>query len=100
MGIGALIIAGIAACNQAPAKKTADTGTVYYRNLLFSETPGRLLLEVAPEHIEKVTAKGFTVIGETTGDKWLHIANVNTTLVDAAIPELKALWKNGLVPYY
>lgn len=38
-GIAALIIAGIAACNQTPAKKTADTGTVYYRNLLFSETP-------------------------------------------------------------
>ena len=39
LGITALIIAGIAACNQAPAKKAANTGTAYYRNLLFSETP-------------------------------------------------------------
>ena len=39
LGITALIIAGIAACNQAPAKKAANTGTEYYRNLLFSQTP-------------------------------------------------------------
>lgn len=39
LGITVLIIAGLAACNQTPAKKTANTGTMYYRNLLFSETP-------------------------------------------------------------
>ena len=39
LGIAALIIAGIAACNQAPSKKQADSGTAWYRNLLFSETP-------------------------------------------------------------
>jgi hypothetical protein len=34
-----LIIASLSACNQAPAKKNSDTSIVYYRNLLFSETP-------------------------------------------------------------
>lgn len=39
LGVAALIIAGMAACNQTPAKKSVQTGTVYYRSLLFSETP-------------------------------------------------------------
>ncbi|MDZ7633997.1 MAG: hypothetical protein U5L72_05970 [Bacteroidales bacterium] len=39
ISLAALAIAGTSACNQAPAKKSAQTGTVYYRNLLFSETP-------------------------------------------------------------
>lgn len=39
LGIAALIIAGMAACNQTPAKKPADTGTMYFRSILFSETP-------------------------------------------------------------
>ena len=39
LGLTALIIAAITACNQTPAKKTDKTGTMYYRNLLFSETP-------------------------------------------------------------
>ncbi len=68
--------------------------------LLFGENPGRLLIEVAPDHIDQVTAKGFTVIGETTGDKWLHVTNVSTTLIDASIAELKPLWQNGLSEYY
>ncbi len=39
LGLAALIIAAISACNQAPAKKPVKTGTIYYRNILFSETP-------------------------------------------------------------
>ena len=39
LGVVTLIIAGLTACNQTPAKKSTNTGTVYYRNLLFSETP-------------------------------------------------------------
>ena len=80
--------------------RVPTTGVCDNAELLFGETPGRILIEVAPEHIEQVTAKGFTVIGETTNDKWLHIANVNSTLVDAAIGELKPLWQGGLVSYY
>ena len=39
LGVTALIIALLPACNQSPASKKQDPGTVYYRNLLFSETP-------------------------------------------------------------
>jgi YD repeat-containing protein len=39
LGMAALIIACMQACNQAPAKKSIKSGTVYYRSLLFSETP-------------------------------------------------------------
>lgn len=37
--VTALIIALLPACNQSPASKKQETGTAYYRNLLFSETP-------------------------------------------------------------
>jgi YD repeat-containing protein len=39
LGMAALIIVCMQACNQAPAKKSINSGTVYYRSLLFSETP-------------------------------------------------------------
>ena len=62
-GIAALIIAGITACNQAPAKKPADTGIVYYRNLLFSETPWdteRGSRELTPAEAKEVNSYKFT----------------------------------------
>ncbi len=68
--------------------------------LLFGETPGRFLIEVAPEHVEAVRAAGGVVIGETTNERWLHIANRGTTLIDSSLSELKPLWQNGLTPYY
>ena len=39
LGVTAMIIALLPACNQSPASKKQDAGTEYYRNLLFSETP-------------------------------------------------------------
>ena len=85
---------------KADVSRIPACGACDNAELLFSETPGRIVIEVAPEHIEKATSRGFVVIGETTGDKWLHIANVNSTLVDAATSELKPLWQNGLREFY
>ena len=68
--------------------------------ILFGETPGRLLLEVAPEHMDAARAAGAVAIGETTNERWLHLANRGTTLIDSSISDLKPLWQNGLTPYY
>ncbi|MGV3661191.1 MAG: AIR synthase-related protein, partial [Prosthecobacter sp.] len=68
--------------------------------LLFGETPGRLLIEVAPEHVSAAEAAGLVIIGEATREKWLYIAHNGTTLIDSAVDELKPIWKNGLVKYY
>ena len=68
--------------------------------IMFGETPGRLLLEVAPEHLEAARKAGCIVIGETTGERWLHIAYRNGTLIDSSISDLKPLWQNGLTPFY
>ena len=68
--------------------------------ILFGETPGRLLMEVAPEHIAAVKAAGGIVIGETTGERWLHITYRSSTVIDLAIPDLKTIWQNGLTPFY
>ncbi len=80
---------------NVPADKACTTAEI-----LFGETPGRLLLEVAPEHVEAVTAAGAVVIGESTGERWLHLTHRGTTLVDSALADLKPLWQNGLTPYY
>ena len=62
LGVVTLIIAGLPACNQAPAKKSIKTGTVYYRNLLFSETPydiERGSRELTPEQAKDINSYKF-----------------------------------------
>jgi phosphoribosylformylglycinamidine synthase subunit PurSL len=78
-----------------PASKSCTLAEI-----LFGETPGRLLMEVAPEHLAAVRAAGGVVIGETTGERWLHITNRSTTVIDSAIADLKTIWQNGLTPFY
>jgi phosphoribosylformylglycinamidine synthase II len=78
-----------------PASKDCTTAEI-----LFGETPGRFLIEVAPEHVEAVRAAGAVFIGESTGERWLHVTNRGTTLIDASIADLKPIWQNGLVQYY
>ncbi len=68
--------------------------------LLFGETPGRLLVEIAPEHAAAAEAAGLTIIGEATREKWLYISHTGTTLIDSPVDQLKPLWKDGLVKYY
>jgi hypothetical protein len=40
------------------------------------------------------------VIGESTAEKFLNITQRGSTLVDAALSDLKAIWKQGLAPHY
>jgi phosphoribosylformylglycinamidine synthase len=68
--------------------------------LLFGETPGRLLVEIAPEHVAAAEKAGLTIIGEATRDPYLYISHNGTTLIDSPIDQLKPLWKDGLVKYY
>ena len=68
--------------------------------LLFGETPGRLLIEIAPEHASAAEAAGLTIIGDSTRDPYLYISHNGTTLIDSPIDQLKPLWRDGLVKYY
>ncbi|MEZ0390395.1 MAG: AIR synthase-related protein, partial [Verrucomicrobium sp.] len=67
---------------------------------LFGETPGCLVIEVAPEHVALAESLGFPVIGESTAGSQLVITDDETTFINASIPELKTLWQHGLTPYY
>ena len=80
---------------NVPAEKACTTA-----ELLFGETPGRLLIEVAPEHLPAAKAAGAVVIGEATAEKYLNITLKGSTLIDASISELKPIWQGGLVPDY
>jgi phosphoribosylformylglycinamidine synthase len=50
--------------------------------------------------MEAARQAGLVAIGESTGEKWLHLTYQGNTLVDASVAELKAIWKAGLTPYY
>lgn len=72
---------------------------------LFAETPGRLIIEVAPEHRDEVAAHfaGLPVseLGVATdAHRKLRIEWGKEILLDEPLSELKSLWKNGLAPYY
>lgn len=67
---------------------------------LFGETPGRIVFEIAPENTKVAELLGFPVIGETTADGKLVIANGDTPLIEASIAALKPIWQNGLKQYY
>lgn len=81
--------------SRMPAEEGCSTA-----ELLFGETPARLLVEVAPEHMEAARAAGMVAIGDSTREPWLHVSHSGTTLIDASVAELKAIWKAGLTPYY
>ncbi|MCB1066267.1 MAG: phosphoribosylformylglycinamidine synthase subunit PurL, partial [Verrucomicrobiae bacterium] len=72
---------------------------------LFAETPGRYVLEIAPEHREQVAAHfagmAYGELGTSTdAHRNLRIEWGKETLIDESLSELKSLWKNGLAHYY
>jgi phosphoribosylformylglycinamidine synthase len=70
---------------------------------LFSESPGRFLIEIAPENLAaaKAALPGLIELGCSTAEHQnLKISLHGQSLIDVPLTELKALWKNGLVPYY
>lgn len=72
---------------------------------LFSETPGRFVMEVPADRVADVQ-KAFgklplAVIGKTTAEhKSLRIQHSSKTVVDAEISGLKTIWKSGLAAWY
>ncbi len=73
--------------------------------MLFGESPSRLVVEIAPENLEKVAklfeGLPFAALGRATS----HHANLvvdwgEETLINESLTDLKLLWKNGLAQYY
>ena len=59
----AIIVLGFSACNQKPAKNTADSNVKYYRNIQFSETPWDIekgAYELTPEEAKTINNYKFT----------------------------------------
>tara|TARA_R110002096_G_scaffold27094_8_gene83206 strand:- start:5689 stop:8139 length:2451 start_codon:yes stop_codon:yes gene_type:complete len=73
--------------------------------ILFGESPSRLVIEIAPENLEKVAAlfegTPFAPIGRAAGEHAnLKVTQGSEVLIDEPLDELKSLWKNGLAQYY
>lgn len=86
--------------DQLPAEPDAGK-----QALLFNESPGRLLVEISPHHYRMVEAlfagQAFGRIGQASlSHQQLNIEWGKETFLDEPLPELKVIWKNGLVPYY
>jgi phosphoribosylformylglycinamidine (FGAM) synthase-like enzyme len=88
------------ACASPPTRCPSPPAGLTTAELLFGETPGRLLVEIAPEHVAAAEKAGLALIGEATRDPYLYISHNGTTLIDSPIDQLKPLWKDGLVKYY
>jgi hypothetical protein len=70
---------------------------------LFSESPGRFLIEIAAENVGKAQEliPGLKVVGKSTAaHSNLHITSGSSVLVDQSLSDLKGLWKGGLVSFY
>ena len=67
---------------------------------LFGETPGRIVFEIDDKHAHLAEEAGFTIIGQTTEDRFLTITNQDQQLVHLPIKELKPIWQTGLTEYY
>ncbi len=67
---------------------------------LFSESPSRLVLEVAPEYIEKVERlfMGLPLrrLGEVIGERRLSVCSHGRTRLDAEIETLRKAWQEPL----
>ncbi len=73
--------------------------------LLFGESPSRLVLEIAPQHLAEVAdlfeGLPFGTLGRTVADAdSLRIEWGNEILIEESLRELKSIWKNGLAQYY
>lgn len=73
--------------------------------MLFGESPSRLVVEIAPENLEKVAdlfeGLPFACLGRATAEHDnLRIEWGKEILVDESLSELKATWKSGLAQYY
>lgn len=72
---------------------------------LFAESTGRLLLEVAPEHVSAVqhifAQQPFAVVGSSTAEHAdLVILTAGEAVIQAPLRELKQLWQSRLAAFY
>lgn len=67
--------------------------------LLFSETQGRYLISVQPEHVDNVRSiiEDAAVIGEVTAIDQLSIKVDDVPVIDTSVSKLAALWR-GAIP--
>ena len=71
------------------------SGDVANAAKLFSESTGRILFEVAPED-----AGYFPVVGSTEEGGQFVVEAGGQPVIDVYLEDLKAIWKEGLKPYY
>jgi phosphoribosylformylglycinamidine synthase len=70
---------------------------------LFSETPGRFLIEISPANLASAqqALPGLLVLGNATdAHQNLKVSNHVKVVIDEPLAKLKSLWKSGLTKFY
>jgi len=74
-------------------------GNLSVEALLFGESPSRIVISFAPEHLDKIRESvgdcPFKVIGKVSGDRLRIQINDNETIL-APVAELEGAWKTSL----
>jgi len=69
-------------------------------DLLFSETPGRIIVEVSPKNAHRFESffnkLPLRKIGTTTKNKILKITDLNNNILEISVQQLKEAWKSTL----
>jgi phosphoribosylformylglycinamidine synthase len=100
----AVTLAEMAFSGKAGIDITLD-GTIPAAAALFNESPGQIVIEVSPDHLESVSARfsgqPFAVIGKASAAHTnLTVHQKGTPLLNEDLTSLKALWKSGLAKWY
>jgi phosphoribosylformylglycinamidine synthase len=100
----AVTLAEMAFSGKAGIDITLD-GTIPAAAALFNESPGQIVIEVPPDHLESVRARfagqPFAVIGKANAAHTnLTVHQKGTPLLNEDLTSLKALWKGGLAKWY
>jgi phosphoribosylformylglycinamidine synthase len=95
---------GLQAGIELDLDRVPQPGGLAPQTLLFSESGGRILFEVDPSREDQLRAHfaglPFAVVGHSVErHRDLHVTGAGADFREP-LSELKALWKNGLTPYY
>jgi phosphoribosylformylglycinamidine synthase len=91
------MVAEMAFGNKLGASLEKNNGELKPHEWLFSESPGRFVVEVAPENVEALTALWgeitWEVIGEVTSEEKLKVEEGTQSLVAIEMSELRSAWQ-------
>jgi phosphoribosylformylglycinamidine synthase len=77
-----------------------ETGNISLHAFLFSESPSRFIVSVAPEkqsEFELIMKGSIQLLGKVSKDSSLIVNHLGTNIISLKVSDLLQIWKNGLL---